>query len=99
MACHAQPDHRRVTRRNVLSHASQENLHTESQRETEAAWYSDKGRTLPVFPGDVRDSMGSPPGGPESPVHLHRSTLPHFFSASQFGAASNVVASVCAASR
>src|SRR5258707_12515413 len=61
--------------------------------------YADKGCTLPLFPGDVRDSICSPPGGPESPLHLHRSTLPRFFSASQFGDASNVVASACAASR
>ncbi len=34
------------------------------------------GCTLPLFPGDVRDSMGFPPGGSERPIHLTRVILP-----------------------
>jgi N-terminal domain of reverse transcriptase len=31
--------------------------------------------TLPLFPGNVRDSMGSPPGGSGAPIHRHDITL------------------------
>jgi hypothetical protein len=41
------------------------------------ARHSDMGCTLPVFPGDVRDSMYSPPGGSEFPIHRYNLTLPH----------------------
>ena len=37
----------------------------------------DMGCTLPFFPGDVRDSMCSPPGGPEHPIHHHSVTVPY----------------------
>ncbi len=36
---------------------------------------SDMGCTLPLFPGDVRDSMHCPPGGSELPIHRHSGTL------------------------
>ena len=34
-----------------------------------AVRHPDMGCTLPFLPGDVRDSMCRPPGGPEHPIH------------------------------
>jgi len=51
-------------------------VHTKEKREKAPIGYTDMGCTLPLFPGDVRDSMCHPPGGSDVPIHPHSVTLP-----------------------
>jgi hypothetical protein len=75
------------------------NLHSKEKREKEAAWSTDMGFILPLFPGDIRDTESRQLGGPEAPVHLSRFTLPRSVAAFYSDDVSSVVASACAALR
>ncbi len=61
----------------LSSPTAQANIQTKEKRQKAPAWYADMGCTLPFFPGDIRDSMGYPPGGSELPIHCHNHTVPH----------------------
>src|SRR5258706_3864435 len=50
-------------------------VHPQEQWRATSPLDSDMGCTLPFFPGDVRNSMGSPPCGSEFPIHRHTITL------------------------
>ena len=52
------------------------------------SWYPDMCCTLPLFPGNVRDSMCPPPGGSEDSIHHHSITLPQTAFHFELGAAS-----------
>jgi hypothetical protein len=53
--------------------------------------------TLPFFPDDVRNSMGSPPGGSEFPIHRSDDTLSHITRFDEGVDASIAVLPACAA--
>jgi len=57
------------------------------------------GCTLPLFPVDVRDSMGFPPGGSEFPIHRHSATLPQINQHDEYVVASIAAGLACAALR
>ncbi len=57
---------------------------------------TDMGGTLPLFPGDVRDSMCSPPGGSGTPIPRHSATLPQITMHYECAVASTAFGLACA---
>src|SRR6266568_4550188 len=69
--------HLRAETKGLSSPTSAAHLYPQEKRPKTSFRHSDMGCTLPFFPGDVRDSMGYPPGGSELPIHCHNHTVPH----------------------
>src|SRR2546421_10615292 len=71
-------------------------LHPQENRQKASSRYSDMGCTLPLFPGDVRDSMCSPPGGSGTPIPRHSATLPQITMHDECAVASTAFGLACA---
>ena len=57
---------------------NQTSLDTQTRKGGEkAVRHPDMGCTLPFLPGDVRDSICRPPGGPDHPIHHASITVPY----------------------
>jgi hypothetical protein len=77
--------------------SSTPHLHQEEMLEEDAAsGNADLGCTLPIFPGTVRNAMGSPPGGSGAPIHHHDFTLSHSPRSCESDGASRSVSRACA---
>ncbi len=81
----------------VQTDARETGRDTQARDEQEAAFRNtDMGCTLPIFPGTVRNSMGSPPGRSGAPIHHHDSSLSHSPRSCESDGASRSVSRACA---
>src|SRR6266516_4491010 len=72
-------------------------VHSQKQWCETAPLDPEMGWTLPFFPGDVRDSMCSPPGELGTPIHHHSATLPQITMHDECAVASTAFGRACAA--